>query len=305
MKTRSWIICTTILLSLNIFAHPGGTDDNGGHIDRSTGVYHCHRADCILPVLAGETDLKVTSFNIQFLGNFKNRDDAALAALVSGQDLVVIQELVAPPFSGKFPDGTDFRPDVEAASSFAEMVDRGFDFVLPEEDAGTSDTEHVNSTATEWFVTFYKPEAVEPAPDIPSGFLASDRFNNPDFERVSYAFSFRTNMGNDFVLINVHLMPGAGESDRRNEELNAIYDWIDANNEVEKDFIILGDMNIEDCDELVEQLRQGYISLNDECLTTNTNVRGPKPYDHVIHNAMSEVVDDFKVIDLIETMRVP
>jgi len=29
-------------------AHPGGLDDNGGHIDRSTGIYHCHRAGCVV-----------------------------------------------------------------------------------------------------------------------------------------------------------------------------------------------------------------------------------------------------------------
>ena len=30
-------------------AHAGGQDSNGGHTDTSTGLYHCHRADCVLP----------------------------------------------------------------------------------------------------------------------------------------------------------------------------------------------------------------------------------------------------------------
>jgi hypothetical protein len=29
-----------------VYAHPGGLDKNGGHVDKSTGVYHCHRAAC-------------------------------------------------------------------------------------------------------------------------------------------------------------------------------------------------------------------------------------------------------------------
>lgn len=287
------------------FAHGGGQDSNGGHVDRSTGVYHCHSADCVLPTIAEDTAIKVTSFNIQFLGNFKNRDEAALAAVVSDQDIVVIQELVAPPFEGTFPDNSAFRPDVEAARFFDEMALHGFDFVLSDEDTGTGDSSHVNSTATEWFVTFYKPEKVDVADDLPHGFLAADRYNNDHYERVPYAFSFRASEGNDFVLISVHLQPGASNDERRLEELTAIYGWIDDNDASEKDFIILGDMNIEDCGELQVMLAVGYSSLNSSCLPTNTNVRGPKPYDHVFHKGMAELQDGFEVIDLIEAMRVP
>ncbi len=100
-------------------------------------------------------------------------------------------------------------------------------------------------------------------------------------------------------------MPGKSKSARRLEELTTIYSWIDANDDIEKDFIILGDMNIEDCDELQDALPAGYVSLNDQCLTTNTNVNGPKPYDHVIHKGLSEVHSTFEVVDLIEAMRVP
>ena len=47
--------------------------------------------------------INICSFNVQFLGNPKNRDNAALANLVGGFDIVVIQELVAPPIPGAFP----------------------------------------------------------------------------------------------------------------------------------------------------------------------------------------------------------
>ncbi len=51
----------------------------------------------------------------------------------------------------------------------------------------------------------------------------------------------------------------------------------------------------------------GFISLNDECVPTNTNVNGPKPYDHVMYNiAYTKEIDedfDFKVVDLIVAMK--
>lgn len=286
-------------------AHSGGTDSNGGHIDRSSGAYHCHKSDCLLPVITEDLSLKVTSFNIQFLGNFKNRDNASLASLVADQDIVVIQELVAPPYTGTFPNGDPYKPDLEAADFFEEMEVRGFDYLLSEEDTGTKSTSHVNSAATEWWVTFYKPESVMVADDLFNGFLADDRYDHVNYERVPYATSFRTSEGNDFVLISVHLMPGASKSSRRLEELTSIYSWIDANDDTEKDFIILGDMNIEDCDELEAVLAAGYVSLNRQCLPTNTNLNGPKPYDHVIHKGLPEVHSFFKVVDLIESMRAP
>ena len=288
-----------------VYGHAGGIDSNGGHVDSSTGIYHCHSASCILPPIAEDTRIRVTSFNIQFLGNPKNRDEAALASLVSDQDIVLIQELVAPPFEGVFPDGTAYKSDAEAARFFQEMTLHGFDFVLSEEDTGTNDTSHVNSTATEWFVAFYNPEAVKVAPNLPNGFLAANRYNNDSYERVPYAFSFQTANGNDFVLISVHLMPGSNGEGRRLEEITAIYEWIDENDTTEKDFAIVGDMNIEDCDELRRLLITEYESLNNECQSTNTNIRGPKPYDHVIHNQTIEILETFEVVDLIEMMRVP
>jgi len=65
--------------------------------------------------------LEVCSFNIQFLGHFKNRDDAALANLVKDYDIIVIQELVAPPENGTYPDGSSYNSDVQSKSFFDEM----------------------------------------------------------------------------------------------------------------------------------------------------------------------------------------
>lgn len=42
----SHIIAILFLLPINAFAHGGGLDANGGHMDRKLGVYHCHRDYC-------------------------------------------------------------------------------------------------------------------------------------------------------------------------------------------------------------------------------------------------------------------
>ena len=56
MKTRNTaglLYLVFILLQvghdMDVLAHPGRIDDNSGHTNLVTGVYHCHRADCIPP----------------------------------------------------------------------------------------------------------------------------------------------------------------------------------------------------------------------------------------------------------------
>lgn len=264
-----------------------------------------------VPSTSGSTGhLTVCSFNIQFLGNSRLRNDQALADVVAPYDIVVVQELVSPPYAGRFPDGSPFKPDAESAEFFAAMQQHGFKWLLSEEDTGTGDAIHRNGSSTEWWVAFYRPDRVQLATDLPTGFLASDRSNHDYFERVPYAFGFRTPDNTlDFVLISVHLMPGGGrrETARRHQELSAIAAWVDAHDQVERDFIILGDMNIEDAEELAMVTPPGFVSLNDECRPTNTNISGPKPYDHVMFNVSSSLeVDrsfDMQVVNLIEEMQ--
>ena len=253
--------------------------------------------------------VRVCSFNVQWMGSSDRRRNSTLAKIVKDYDIVVIQELVAPPFPGTFPDGTPFKPDPESGAFFGAMRSFGFEYVLSEEDTGTNPKIHVNSSATEWYVTFYKPDRVRPAIDLPHGFLAKQRGDHNDFERVPYAFPFRTTDDKlDFVLISVHLQPNAGKkaANRRRHELQAIADWIAANDGVEHDFIILGDMNIESAAELQTATPSGFVSLNDECRQTNTNQRPGtgRPYDHIMFRpAQSTEIDtgfDMKVIDLIK-----
>ena len=262
------------------------------------------------PVAGSGEPISVCSFNIQFLGNSRSRDDAALANVVAPYDIVVVQELVSPPYAGTFPDGTPLKPDSESAEFFDAMSGHGFQYVISEEDTGSGDNIHRNGSSTEWWVSFYKPNRVVPANDLPHGFLASDRSNHDYFERVPYAFGFRTLEAKlDFVLISVHLQPGDGPSNRarRAQELGAIAAWIDSHDQDEHDFIILGDMNIENAAELAAATPPGFISLNDECRPTNTNLNSPKPYDHVMVNTTwtSEVdlTYDMQVVNLLEELR--
>jgi endonuclease/exonuclease/phosphatase family metal-dependent hydrolase len=262
------------------------------------------------PITGSGEPISVCSFNIQFLGNSRSRDDAALADIVAPYDIVVVQELVSPPYAGKFPDGKPVKPDAESAEFFDAMRGHGFQYVMSEEDTGSGNNIHRNGSSTEWWVSFYKPNRVTPANDLPHGFLAKDRSNHDHFERVPYAFGFRTLEAKlDFVLISVHLQPGDGPANRarRYEELTAIAAWIDSHDQEEHDFIILGDMNIENAKELAAATPPGFVSLNDECRPTNTNVNSPKPYDHVMVNTTwTNEVDltyDMQVVNLLEELR--
>lgn len=264
------------------------------------------------PPSATASTIKVCSFNVQFLGSSGRRRNAALATLLKDCDIAVIQEVVAPPFAGTFPDGTAFKPVPKVGAFFGAMKSLGFVYVLSEEDTGTGDRIHLNSFATEWSVAFYKKDKVLPAENLPHGFLANQRGNHDDYERVPYAFSFRTADENlDFVLISVHLKPKADRDSvaRRKHELASIARWIETNDNNEHDFIILGDMNIEDAAELAEATPDGFLSLNDECRQTNTNQRegAGRPYDHVMyrptHSPEIDTEFDLEVVDLIEAVR--
>lgn len=279
-------------------------------------------------------ELTVCSFNIQFLGSFANRDNEGLARLTQSEkcDIVVIQELNAAPAESfldknyfpfqSFPDSTGRKaypmsellppkpitPSPKSTVFFQAMAKAGFkSFILSPENTGPQ-INRVNSSAAEWWVTFYKKSRVNVATDLPHGFLSDALIGEREFERTPYAFPFRTKEGNfDFVLISVHLMPGDGPKQRarRAEELKGIYNWVDQNSEIERDYIILGDMNIEDKKEL-DVAQMDWLSLNDACVPTNTNPKpdSAKPYDHVMINPYWTTEyeipsqDNFTVVDL-------
>jgi hypothetical protein len=236
------VICALSVLSAAACAHGGGQDSNGGHVNRATGEYHCHQPDCVLPTAIGEPDneISVASFNIQWVGNSPHRDNVALAAMLSRFDVVVVQEVVSPPFPGFFPSGKPFKPDQQSTEFFEAMEAQGF----------------------------------------------------------------------DFVFVSVHLKPGDRTVDatRRAHEIESIIEWVGDNDDDEQDIIILGDMNFKNCNELEAVMPTGYASLNDACLPTNTNVNGPRPYDHVLYKiadtTAAEMPRSLEVINLVDVMEV-
>ncbi|GGH05156.1 hypothetical protein GCM10007420_22020 [Glycocaulis albus] len=261
------------------------------------------------PAIDEPRELSAVSFNIQFLGLYARRDHEALAEFLAPHDLVFVQELVAPPYEGVYPDGAPFRPSERAQAFFDAMAGHGFSYVLSPEDTGRGTRLQLNSSATEWFVAFYRADRIEPAQDLFTGYISAPRAAHRQFDRVPFAFGFRAD-SEDLVFISVHLRPGTGpvNRSRRAGEFTAIFEWIDAQDGPERDYVILGDMNIESCAELAAVLRlaEGYISLNDDCRATNTNVNGPRPYDHVMFReayTREEIPGELDVIDLVTVMR--
>ena len=250
--------------------------------------------------------LNLCSFNIQFLGNSKKRENVALASMLSVFDIVLIQEMVAPPQSGTYPDGTRYNAG-PATVDFAQAMERqGFAYIFSEEDTGAKI--HQPGSTTEWWIVFYRPDIVSPAADLPGGFLASQRASHPIFQRVPYAFPFRTRSGTlDFVLIPVHLYPDAGPKNRakRAAELAAVAEIVEKSSSPESRFLIVGDMNIQSIAEIHQTLPPGYVSLNAACVPTNT--MRTAPFDHVVlrtdRNPQVDYDTGCVVIDLIAAMR--
>lgn len=256
------------------------------------------------------SQITICSFNIKFVGLYKDKQNEALASILKGFDVVVVQELVAPPIDGLYPDNTPYSADAEAKAFVDAMIANGFKYLISSEDTGTNDTIHVGSSSTEWFILFFKPDIITEGTDIKSQFIAVDRSNHDDFERVPYAFSLKTVDGYmDFVLVSVHLDAGDDNEsrERRKSELNAIAQWINANDDDrEKDFIILGDMNIYTAAELEQVIPDNFISLNNECRKTTTSNKNEYCYDHVMYRpAFTSEVDtayDLTTINLVDVM---
>jgi endonuclease/exonuclease/phosphatase family metal-dependent hydrolase len=260
------------------------------------------------------SSLSICSFNIQFLGNSKDRYNHELASILEPFDIVVIQELVAPPTDGNYPDGDGYFEDPEAAEFFDEMAALGFDYSLSKEDTGPGEDNHKANNSTEWSLVFFK-DTVEMAADLPNRFIGRDLTAHKVYRRVPHAHSFRTENGNlDFVIVNVHLypdkkiegIPGKDRKEERKKELKAISKWVNNNDTVEKDFFIVGDMNINNKAELDLVTPSGWVSLNDELDKTNTAAGTDKPYDHVMyrpqHTTEMDTAFDQRELPLIADM---
>ncbi|MGF1719262.1 hypothetical protein L4D20_04355 [Vibrio kyushuensis] len=254
--------------------------------------------------------LSIVTYNNKFVGHYKLKDNEAIANILSNYDLVFIQELVAPPYDGSYPNGKKYRSDPESKGFFEGMISAGFNYVLSEEDTGASSTNHSSTTSTEWFVAFYKPGIVQPKPSLIQGFVDLDRSNNDVFDRVPYAFSFKhIKTKTDFVVISTHLAAGASPTDglKRSRELDRIYSWVESNKDKDDNFIILGDMNFKNCAEISSSVSDDYNALNKGINCKKTNVsNNPKPYDNVLilktNNTDIKYIPGIEVVELRDKM---
>jgi endonuclease/exonuclease/phosphatase family metal-dependent hydrolase len=256
--------------------------------------------------------LSICSFNIQFLGHFQNRENTVLANILKAHDIVVVQEMVAAPVNGNYPDGTAYKQDNESAAFLQEMEKKGFSYWMSQEDTGPTKN-HTPTTASEWWIVFYKKDKVLPDTNRCKGFVSAPLVANPVYERVPYAFSFKAVNGPlNFTLVSVHLKPGDGkeEKETRQNELKELFRWTSAQMESNKDFFVLGDCNIYDRSEFSAFKEKDVYSLNDDCLSTNTKMYESKdkgkPYDHVFYTSYSRqdlVNGSFEVVDLMKEIK--
>ena len=281
------------------------------------------------PDAAAEGAIGICSFNIQWLGHWKKKKTRVLAELVQNCDALVVQELVAPPIDTevRLADGSVrfFPKDDEAHQFFVDLQVYGFDGVmLAGEDTGPNQV-HNYSTASEWPVIFYKSSRVEPAYDLPNGYIDEQIVSHPIFARVPHAFGMRSVAdgvpGVDFVVISVHMRPMGRKGEmvryaqaKRVAEFQSIALWIEEQRafhpSMEEDFFIMGDMNVEDADEmgaflgnvpesLLPYIREvqgevahafqqildlgGYYSMNSYGRRLfGTNLTQDKPFDHIV-----------------------
>jgi len=261
----------------------------------------------IVQFASAQDTLSLCSFNIQFLGHFKNKDNTTLSKILSPYDVVIIQELVAPPVKGKFSDNSPYKVDEESKAFLDEMKKFGFEFWLSTDDTGPTKNQ-TNSTASEWWIIFYKKTKVIPDSSRFFGFVSHPLVANTNQDRVSYVFPFKSFNGNStFSLIPVHLNPGDSKEDydRRQTEFNYLFKWTKEQSETNKDFLIVGDCNIYKSGEFEKFNLIDFYSLNNKCNPTNTkiyeSITKGKPYDHVFYNSHSTedlVLSSFQVIDL-------
>ena len=103
------------------------------------------------------------------------------------------------------------------------------------------------------------------------------------------------------------MQPGKSKKKRarRYHELTSVFNWISIQqqNNSERDYIILGDMNVYKCDRLDNHLINGFTRANKQCF--NSNLRRTYPYDQVLYNKAYTHLKDYRVIDMFEYFNIP
>jgi outer membrane protein OmpA-like peptidoglycan-associated protein len=282
--------------------------------NRRVEIYFKELTESTLPTTSTKKDtIKICSFNIKFLGHYKNRENQILSEILKPYDVVVVQEMVSPPVSGIFPSNKQsYQADIESKDFVDAMQKQGFSYWLSTEDTGPTKN-HVKTTASEWWITFYRNNKIIPDSSRFYGFLDNTLAGNTKFERVPFCMPFKSlDNRSTFSLISLHLKPGNGKParKRRSNEIKTVFDWVGSQPELNKDFIVLGDCNIYKKEEFEKYESEGVFSLNKNCKSTNTkkyeDEEKGKPYDHVFYNTFSEneiIKSSFDVVDIMAIIK--
>lgn len=243
--------------------------------------------------------IDVATFNIKWIGYSSDRDNVGLAEMLADRDVVFVQELVSPPYEGAFPNGEPYKPDKESKDFFNAMKNVGFSYALSPSDTGPIESNGNNSSSTEWFVVFFKKELVS---ILEHNYIESDITNNQFFKRVPYRFLIlEKNRNKEFEFVSTHLNPGNSLKDRgyRKKEINRLIKWSTLKS---KPLIILGDMNIYDCNRFENWLSNNFKRVTKNC--EGTNLKKDKPYDQVIYKGDIKI-KEYKVVDLYDSFNMP
>lgn len=252
-------------------------------------------------------DIRVVSLNLELSEGGKVFQAEAMADVLTPNDMIVVQGSVLPASSTQ-PQDSSLSPASSPAKKLSDALSKhGFQSVTAAPDKKASSS---RDGVSDWWAFFYRSEKILPASDLPQGYLPNDGHAQGTYDRIPWAVGFRTpNRQLDLVVIPVDLQAGKNRDNLmlRKQELLAVGDWILSNDEKEKDFLIMGNLRVEDAVELSIILPMGFSSLNDICRATNTNIRRPRPNVHVLFRPdYSPEVDQTQgitVVNLVHGMR--
>lgn len=217
--------------------HPGRTDANGGHYNRTTGEYHKHAKEDSQPVEtdtdpivsqdtlssdAEGSDLKLAAWNIRIMSN-KSRTDAELiqiARTLADYDFIAIVELR---------DETVLKRTQRILARMGVAYDYQF-------------SPAVGRGSKERYAFLYKSNRVSV---VRPGELYPDAADGRDnFARDPYWATFRAGAF-DFSVIAVHVIWGDRVGPRKAEvrALADVYRYVQDANGDEEDVLLVGDFN--------------------------------------------------------------
>ena len=233
-KILSFLLVFNLLSSI-AFAHPGRTDENGGHYNRETGEYHTHVKEDSQPDEtdfeigqntitsdAEQSELKLAAWNIRIMSD-NSRTDAELEAIARtlvDYDFIAIVEL---------------RDEVVLKRTQEILLQMGKAYQYQLSPA-------VGRGVKERYAFLYRKDLVGV---VEQGELYPDAADGIDnFIRDPYWATFRAGEF-DFSVIVVHVIWGDTVGPRKAEvrALADVYRYVQEANGVEEDVLLVGDFN--------------------------------------------------------------